>query len=143
MCMWTCKSFLLYSKGYRKEFKKNNINGSKPKKLFKPLSKYEKENYEDYVFQSDNWNDADLVRQYIQENLIDKNLNAIEKNNLAIYYTFDEDTRRTTIIKKNEFSHDAYEIGWYKNRGATNYITKNNNSICLDEYVELLNLLYS
>lgn len=141
--MWTCESFLQYSKGHRKNFKEINKNGSKPKKLFKPISKIYKNNLEDYFFQYHNWNDADLLRDYIQNNLIDKDLNILKYNDLTIYYCFDNDIRRATIIHDKKYIHDTYEIGWYKNRGTTSYITKNNSVIHLNEYVELLNLLYS
>lgn len=60
---WTCENFLEFSKIHRKQFKKENTNGSKPKKLFKPFGN--KSDMDSYIFSSENWNDSDFLREYI------------------------------------------------------------------------------
>lgn len=144
---WTAKKFLKYSKEYRKKFNDSNPGGSKSKKLFKPIERWgNKDDMESYIFQKDNWNDADLLRSYIHNELEGKGICKKDKEldggqKAYIFFSSCDDSKKATIIIFGNYQHDTYEIYWYKNRGNTENIMKNGQEIFLTEYVTLLNIL--
>lgn len=138
--MWTEKMYLIYAKRKRKEFKQKYPNSSKPRKLFRKIGKKE------YIFSNDNWNDSDLVRDFIVHNMEEKGNRKIveEKNGISFYifFSIENDVRYASIIVYDEEnSHDNYQFIWYKHRGQTDSILKNGRPIFLEEYVKLMNLL--
>jgi len=141
---WTCESFLKYSKEKRNDFKKNYPTSDKPKKLFKLLGSCKK-NYEDYIFSEKNWNDTDILREYIEEKMEStgcRYITSYHKGTYAyIFFTCADDIKHATIVVMKSRLHDTYEISWYKNRGRTSSITKNGRLISLPDYVGLLNII--
>lgn len=141
--MWTANSFLEYSKLQRKKFKKDFPTSDKPKKLFK--KRYENCPVDEYIFTSNNWNNTDLLRSFIVENMEEKSIDYLtcgKNDNVTIYFSSKDDVKHAAIILKNDFfDYDFYEIDWYKYRGRTDSITKNSYPILLDGYVNLLNLI--
>lgn len=100
--------------------------GSEPKFLFKLF-------YDDWIFNDDNWNGGDILRQGLL-NILDeeKRVNSHEIK----YYHYDGQT--TILILTSE---NWYEVSWYKNRGRTDIIRMNGEPIYLYDYIDLCNSL--
>lgn len=145
--------------------KNKNNGGSAPQPLFSnivissliPLQFEDVsigEDYEElykYEFVSDNWNSGQDIVRYIGLHIWDSaktsykfivNDTNVGKCEVTIRICYKEDDWMIIIetISEKE-GYDIYIESWYKSRGRTDMISKNNQRITLTEYLDLVNLL--
>ena len=145
--------------------KNKNNGGSAPQPLFSnivissliPLQFEDVsigEDYEElckYDFVSDNWNSGQDIVRYIGLHIWDSaktsykfivNDTNVGKCEVTIRICYKEDDWMIIIetISEKE-GYDIYIESWYKSRGRTDMISKNNQRINLQEYLDLVNLL--
>lgn len=102
---------------------KNDVHfASEPKPLFV-----------DEKFNKENWNGVDVLRRF----LYFYGYEGCNESIKTFYYLSDG---QHYIFVHND--NDFYIISWYKSRGKTDYIGKNGHLVDLDEYIELVNILF-
>lgn len=103
-------------------------------------------------FNKENWNSGQDILRYIfyylsTRGLVNRCGVSFSYNKyISIYLSYiSEDDEKTGIITlKNEDINsivDVYSIGWYKNRGTTDFIRKNGRDISLKDYLMIVNML--
>lgn len=103
------------------------------------------------MFNSENWNSGQDILRYIFYYLgaygsLKRCGRGISYNNIDMHLTYineeDENTGIITVKNGNiNILEDVYSIGWYKNRGTTDFIRKNGRDISLKDYLMLVNIL--
>lgn len=138
--MWSEESYLEYAKARIESFKANNPTSSDPKLLFKYV-----EHEEEYIFDEDNWNGYDLLRKFLLTKLYDNGVKldvTIGNTHVTADCCYDmDDWRGYILLERSTNIYDLYTLSWYKHRGKTESIKKNETPITLTDYVMLLNLL--
>lgn len=149
--IWSLEDYVKYEEEHIKKFDEENPNGSPAKPLFVPCGN--KEDFESYAFSRDNWNGADVLRDYIYKSFELESCTHEQKFSMVLndghydvasinmFFCINEDARHALIVVSVEGRFDSYDIQWYKHRGRTDSITKNGYPVELEDYIYLLNIL--
>lgn len=120
--MITKEQYLSYAAKEIERMKNDVHFASEPKPLFI-----------DEKFNEENWNGVDIIRRFLYRYGYE------EQDNFTKTYYYAFGGQHYLFVYCVD---DFYIISWYKDRGKTDYIGKNGRPIDLDEYIELVNILF-
>ena len=123
--MITKQQYIDYFTAERERMMKSGYFTSVPEFLF-----VQDEDLSDWIFNHNNWNGCDILRRYLYNE--PQPIQGIDIKEYRV-----DDTTYIFIFTSSSF----YEIAWYKSRGKTDYIRKDGETITMDEYLDICNML--